>query len=97
MRYNDGECMSPKILTAGPLVFWFHSFDALHENRASVHVGKGSQDDLNDAKIWLEPEIAIARTGRILRQYELRHALKVIKQNRDFLLEQWYAFRGRSA
>ena len=37
--------MSPKILEQGELVFWFHSYDALHENRPSVHVGKGSQDD----------------------------------------------------
>ena len=37
--------MSPKVLEAGGLIFWFHSYDALHEKRASVHVGKGSQDD----------------------------------------------------
>lgn len=53
--------MSPKVLTVGALIFWFHSYDALHENRASIHVGKGGQDDVNDAKIWLEPEISIAR------------------------------------
>jgi hypothetical protein len=88
--------MSPKILTAGSLIFWFHSYDTLHENRASVHVGKGSQDDVNDAKIWLEPEISIARNGRVLRQYELRHALKVIEQNQDYLLEQWYDFKNQS-
>jgi hypothetical protein len=43
--------MSPKVLEVGALIFWFHSYDALHEDRASVHVGKGSQDDYNDAKI----------------------------------------------
>ena len=32
--------MSPRILREGSLIFWFHSFDALHENRASVHVGR---------------------------------------------------------
>ena len=51
--------MSPKILESRDLIFWFHSYDALHENRASVHVGKGLQDDSNDAKIWLEPRIEI--------------------------------------
>jgi len=45
--------MSPKVLEEGGLIFRFHSYDALHENRASVHVGKGTQDDLHDAKIWL--------------------------------------------
>ena len=34
--------MSPKILVEGSLLFWFHSHDALHENRASVHVGVDS-------------------------------------------------------
>ena len=76
--------MSPRVLTQGYLIFWFHSYDAVHEDRASVHVGKGSQDDFNDAKIWLEPEIEIARSGRTLRKYELNRALKVIHQNRIF-------------
>lgn len=89
--------MSPKVLAVGALIFWFHSYDALHENRASIHVGKGGQDDMNDAKIWLEPEISVARQGRVLRLYELRQALKVTEQNRTFLLEQWYDFKGRSS
>ena len=87
--------MSPKVLTVGALIFWFHSYDALHEDRASVHVGKGGQDDVNDAKFWLEPEISIARQGRVLRQYELRQDLKVTEQNRIYLLEQWNKFKGR--
>jgi type IV secretory pathway VirD2 relaxase len=88
--------MSPRVLKEGALVFWFHSYDALHEQRASVHVGKGSQDDYNDAKIWLEPEVEVARPGRTLRQRELHRALNVIKQNRDYLLEQWYGYKGRT-
>ena len=88
--------MSPKVLEEGGLVFWFHSYDALHENRASVHVGKGSQDDFNDAKIWLEPEIEVARHGRTLREHELNRALKVISQNHEYLLEEWYDYRGRA-
>jgi hypothetical protein len=89
--------MSPKVLIDGSLIFWFHSYDALHEDRASVHVGKGGQNDANDAKVWLEPEITVARSGRSLRQYELRRALKVIEQNRDYLMEQWNEFKGRSS
>jgi hypothetical protein len=89
--------MSPKVLTDGALVFWFHSFDALHEDRASVHVGKGSQDDENDAKIWLEPVVAVARPGRVLHQYELRRGLRIIEQNHEFLLEQWNEFKGRTS
>ena len=89
--------MSPKILIAGPLIFWFHSYDALYENRASVHIGKGSQDDTNDAKIWLEPEIEVARTGRVLRQGELRQALEIIEVNQAYLLEQWNDFKGKGS
>ena len=87
--------MSPKVLQAGSLIFWFHSYDALHETRASIHVGKSSQDDFNDAKVWLEPTIEIARSGRSLRQHELNLALKLIEQNHSFLMEQWYAYKGR--
>lgn len=48
------------------------------EELASVHVGKGSQDDFNDAKIWLEPEIEMARPGRTLKRHAVGQALKVI-------------------
>ena len=89
--------MSPKILVAGSLIFWSYGYDARHENRASVHIGKGSQDDTNDAKIWLEPEIEVARTGRVLRQRELRQALRIIEQNRAYLLEQWNDFEGKGS
>lgn len=88
--------MSPRILAEGDLIFWFHSYDAIQENRASVHVGKGSQDDTNDAKIWLEPRIEVARPGRTLRKHELNRALRIIEQNRNFLVEEWHGFRGRA-
>jgi hypothetical protein len=65
------------------------TYDALHENRASVHVGKGSQNDHNDAKIWLEPKIEIARSGKTLRTQELTKALKIIEQDLEYLLEEY--------
>ena len=88
--------MSPRVLAEGALIFWFHSYDALHENRASVHVGQGSQDDHNDAKVWLEPEVEIARAGKTLKQHQLNRAIEVIKENRDFLLEQWHGYTSRT-
>lgn len=88
--------MSPKILEASGLVFWFHSYDALHEDRAIVHVGKGLQDDFNDAKVWLEPEVEIARAGRTLKEHELNRAFKVIQQNHVYLLEAWHGYKGRA-
>ena len=88
--------MSPKILEESNLIFWFHSYDALHEHRASVHVGKGSQDDYNDAKIWLEPQIEVARVGRTLKRHELGRAIKIITENHSYLMEQWYGYKGRT-
>jgi hypothetical protein len=89
--------MSPKVLEESGLIFWFHSYDALHEDRASVHVGKGSQDDYSDAKIWLEPEIEVARQGRTLREPELTRALNVVKENLAYLLEEWHGYKGRAS
>lgn len=88
--------MSPRVLQSDNLIFWFHSYDARNEDRASVHVGIGSQDDYNDAKIWLEPEIEIGRRGKTLRQRELNKALRVIEQHHAYLAEQWHAYKGRA-
>lgn len=88
--------MSPKVLEAGDLIIWFHSYDALHENRASVRVGKSSQDDHNDAKIWLEQKIEIARPGRNLWNRELKKALKLIEQDLEYLLEEWHAYKRKA-
>lgn len=90
------DLMAPKVLEESGLIYWFHSYDAMHEDRASVHVGKGSQDDHNDAKVWLEPTVQVARPGRTLREHELRRALRVIEQNLDYLLEEWYDYQRRS-
>ena len=87
--------MSPKILQEGAYIFWFHSYDALYENRASVHVGKGSQNDLSDAKIWLEPKVEMANPGRILRTHEINRAIEIIEENRDFLMEAWYGYSNK--
>jgi len=88
--------MSPKVLAEGALIFWFHSYDARHEERASIHVGKGSQDDSNDAKIWLEPKIEVAKPGRTLKEHELKRALKIIEQNLAHLLEEWHGYKRRA-
>ena len=81
--------MSPRVFKEGEFVFWFHSYDVLHEDRASIHVGKGSQNDSGDAKIWLEPEIEIGRAGRTLSRSDLDDAIKIVRQNLDRLKEAW--------
>ena len=84
--------MSPKVLESDGLIFWFHSYDAIHESRASVYIGKGTQDDINDAKVWREPEIEVGREGRTLKAKELRKALCVIEENHDYLPEEWRGY-----
>jgi len=88
--------MSPRVFKEGDLVFWFHSYDVQHENRASIHAGKGSQNDDTDAKIWLEPEIEVARPGRSLTRAELSRAVRLIEANRARVLEAWYDHRRRA-
>lgn len=66
------------------------------ENRASVHVGKGSQNDSTDAKIWLEPTIEVARAGRTLSRSELNRAVRLTEANQERLLEAWYVHKGRA-
>jgi len=84
------------VLEADGLIFWFHSYDALYENRASIHVGIGSQNDYNDAKVWLEPEVEVARAGKTLRTQELNKALKIIEQDLEYLLEEWHGYRNKA-
>ena len=88
--------MSPRIFKEGKFVFWFHSYDVLHENRPSIHVGNGSQNDSCDAKIWLEPKIEIGRAGRTLNQTELNQAIKVIAQNLARIMEAWYEHKRKT-
>jgi hypothetical protein len=68
----------------------------LHESRASVHVGKSSHDDKNDAKIWLEPKVEVARIGKTLKTHEVNQALKVIEQDLKYLLEEWHGYRSKA-
>jgi hypothetical protein len=88
--------MSPRVFTAGDLIFWFHSYDVQMENRASVHVGKGSQNDAGDAKIWLEPQVQVARAGRRLSHTELDEAQRIVERNLERLLEAWNAHKRKA-
>ncbi len=88
--------MSPVVFREGKFVFWFHSYDVLHENRASIHVGKGSQNDSGDAKIWLEPRIEIGRPGLALSRSELNEAIRIVERNLDRLQEAWNVHKRRT-
>jgi hypothetical protein len=59
-------------------------------------VGKGSQNDAGDAKLWLEPQIEIERSGRTLSRSELNDAVKIAERNLDRLQEAWNAHKRQA-
>ena len=69
-------------------IFLFYGTD-VNENRAHVHVGKKSTQDY--CKIWLEPEIAIAKNGELTHS-ELNSILKITQEHHDQLMNQWKKF-----
>ncbi|MBR3566015.1 MAG: DUF4160 domain-containing protein [Paludibacteraceae bacterium] len=62
----------------------------LNENRAHVHVGKKGTE--NFAKIWLEPQIQLAKQGD-LSDVQIKQVLKIVELYRQDLLKQWNIFK----
>jgi len=69
-------------------LFLFFGTD-MYENRAHVHVGKKATERY--CKIWLEPEISIAKNGS-LTAAELNEALAITTEYHAQLTEQWKKF-----
>jgi len=69
-------------------IFLFFGTD-FNENRAHVHVGKKSMEEY--CKIWLEPEISVAKNGELTTS-ELNEVIKITKKYHLQLLEQWRKF-----
>ena len=84
----------PKVLryTTAKIVwtFLFYGTD-VNENRAHVHVGK--KDTQNFAKIWLEPEVELAKEGE-LTDAQLKQLLGIVVENKEKLLKQWQVFKN---
>ena len=70
--------------------FLFYGTDN-NENRAHVHVGKAGGVDLG--KIWLEPEVEIAKKGE-LTDKQIAQVLGIAKRFQKELLEQWVKFKA---
>ena len=70
-------------------IFSFYDTD-INENRAHVHAGHRGTRRL--VKIWLEPEVELADAGE-LNSSEANEALKIAKQYKDEILEQWKIFK----
>ena len=73
--------MSPTVLRIQGYRFFFFSRE---ETRKHIHV----YCPQGEAKIWLEPEIKIARNYR-LREKELNEILKIVKDNEDEFIKSW--------
>ena len=69
-------------------IFLFFGTD-INENRAHVHVGKKSTEEY--CKIWLEPEVSVAKNGT-LTMSELNEVLKITKEYHSQLIKQWRIF-----
>jgi len=61
-----------------------------NENRAHVHVGKKATQEY--CKIWLEPEISVAKNGT-LTDIELNQVLEITREYKFQLLNQWQKFK----
>jgi len=70
--------------------FLFYNTD-FHENRAHVHVGKRGMDIL--CKIWLEPQVELAKQGD-LTDAQVKEVMKIASSYRDKLIHQWELFKS---
>lgn len=69
--------------------FLFYNTD-YYENRAHVHVGKRNTNDL--CKIWLEPNVELAKQGD-LTDAQVKEVIRIAEECREKLLKQWSAFK----
>ena len=73
--------------------FLFYNTD-FHENRAHVHIGKRGMENL--CKIWLEPEVELAKQGD-LTDAQVKQILKIASEYQAKLLRQWELFKSGKA
>lgn len=69
--------------------FFFYSNEGNPAEPAHVHVIKGGAE----AKLWLEPEVAIAETNGF-NPSELRSILKIATDHRKRFTEAWHEHFG---
>lgn len=79
--------MSPTVFRAGGFRFYFFSRE---EARTHVHV----YHPTGEAKIWLDPEIAVAQNYG-LSPGRLRAALRLVQEHEDEIRAAWQTHFGR--
>jgi hypothetical protein len=79
----------PVVFRDGGLRFFFFSNEGSPREPRHVHVKGGG----GDAKIWLEPEVALAESYRF-NSSELARILRVVSERRDLILKAWDEYFG---
>jgi hypothetical protein len=74
--------MSPTVFRDGPFRFFFFSRE---EERVHIHV----QSAKGEAKIWVEPEIEIARNYELSDQ-DLRRVLELVREHEQEIRDAWH-------
>ena len=74
----------PVVFRDRGLRYFFFSNEGLPREPRHVHV----QGSGRDAKVWLEPEIAIAESYGF-NSIELTHILRTVVERRSFILKAW--------
>ena len=74
----------PVVLRIGPYVFFFYS----KENDEPPHIHVRRDDSI--AKFWLNP-VSLSKAGGF-RPHEISHIGSLVSENREVLLEAWYAY-----
>jgi hypothetical protein len=79
----------PVVFREGGFRYFFFSNEGAPREAPHIHVQGGGRD----AKIWLEPDIAIDDSYGF-NPRELSGILRVIEQNRDLILRTWHEHFG---
>jgi Domain of unknown function (DUF4160) len=79
----------PLVFSDSGLRYFFFSNEGQPRERCHVHV-KGAD---KNAKIWLEPEIALADSYGF-NSAELARILRIVSERRDLILRAWHEHFG---
>lgn len=78
--------MSPTVFRENGYRFFFFSRE---EDRIHVHVISGD----GEAKLWLEPDIQLAKSYHYTRQH-LKDVERLIEEHNDELIDAWQEYFG---
>jgi hypothetical protein len=78
--------VTPTVFREGPFRAFFFS---LEESRMHVHIETAD----GEAKLWLEPEISLAKSHG-LADHEVNRALKLVREHEQEIRDAWHKHFG---